>query len=178
MTRDSENPFWAFSLTLYVRQGVTAACLDLQDRRDLDVNLLLFCCWAGSQGRALSGPEIGDLIAAARDWRDQVVRPLRGARRWLKGRTLGLGNAVPELREDIKARELAAEAIQQDILHKTLPVSAGVSSPGAMAANLRAYLAAEGCRPGPEDIGALATLLLGAARGLDSSSARRLLAGD
>ncbi len=177
MTQDSENPFWAFSLTLYVREGVTAACLDLQERLDLDVNLLLFCCWAGSQGRALSGAEIGNLIAATREWRDEVVRPLRGARRWLKGRSLAFGDAATELREDIKAKELAAEAIQQDILHRALPVPVGASSPGAMAANLRAYLAAEGCRPGAEDLGALIALLLGAAPGLDSSEARRLLAG-
>jgi uncharacterized protein (TIGR02444 family) len=177
MIQDSENPFWAFSLTLYVREGVTAACLDLQDRLDLDVNLLLFCCWAGSQGRVLSEAEIASLIAATRDWRGQVIRPLRDARRWLKGRSREFGDAATELREDIKANELTAEAIQQGILHATLPVPLGAASPRALAANLRSYLAAEGCRPGPADMGALVLLLLGAAPGLDSSEARRLLAG-
>ncbi len=174
MSENAGNPFWDFSLKLYVREGVAAACLEMQDRMEVDVNLLLFCCWAGSQGRALSGAEIDSLIATTRDWRDQVIRPLRGARRWLKEATLP---GAADLRGDIKASELAAEAIQQDILHRALPVSAGAPSSSAVAANLRAYLAAEGCRPGDRDMDALTTLLCAAAPGLDPCQARRLLSG-
>ena len=176
MSENAGNPFWDFSLKLYVREGVAAACLEMQDRLNLDVNLLLFCCWAGSQGRTLSGAEIDSLIAATRDWLDQVIRPLRGARRWLKEVPHTLPGAA-DLRSDIKASELAAEAIQQGILHRALPVSAGAPSSSAVAANLRAYLAAEGCRPGARDMDALTTLLRGGAPGLDPRQARRLLSG-
>ncbi len=178
MTEGSDNPFWAYSLTLYVRAGVTTACLDLQERLDLDVNLLLFCCWAGSQGRTLSESEVEDLIAATSGWREQVVRPLRGARRWLKESAPDLGPAAADLREDIKASELAAEAIQQALMHRTLSVPAGVPLPDAMASNLRAYLAACGCRPVATDIGSLADLLRGACPSLEPSQARRLIAGE
>ena len=40
--------FWKFSLELYDREGVAAACLALQEEYQLDVNLLLFCYWHGS----------------------------------------------------------------------------------------------------------------------------------
>src|SRR3954470_3940357 len=39
------HPFWNFSLELYAGEGVAEACLDLQERRGCDVNVLLFCCW-------------------------------------------------------------------------------------------------------------------------------------
>ena len=39
--------FWDFSLEIYAKPGVAQACLALQDECGADVNLLLFCCWAG-----------------------------------------------------------------------------------------------------------------------------------
>ena len=45
------HPFWNFSLELYAGDGVAEACLDLQERRGCDVNILLFCCWLGASGR-------------------------------------------------------------------------------------------------------------------------------
>ncbi|HEY9550471.1 MAG TPA: TIGR02444 family protein, partial [Kiloniellaceae bacterium] len=48
-----ETPFWQFSGAVYARRGVAEACLALQQRHGLDVNLLLFCAWAGSNGRRL-----------------------------------------------------------------------------------------------------------------------------
>ncbi len=34
------HPFWNFSLEVYGGEGVARACLELQDRRGVDVNLL------------------------------------------------------------------------------------------------------------------------------------------
>ena len=45
------HPFWNFSLEIYSGEGVAEACLDLQERRGCDVNILLFCCWLGASGR-------------------------------------------------------------------------------------------------------------------------------
>src|SRR5471030_292758 len=43
------HPFWNFSLEIYAAEGVSGACLDLQERRGCDVNILLFCCWLGDR---------------------------------------------------------------------------------------------------------------------------------
>ena len=72
MAADSDNPFWDFSLAVYHRPGVAQACLALQDRRGLDVNLLLFCCWAGSLGRRLEPQDIARLRRAVGDWQERV----------------------------------------------------------------------------------------------------------
>ena len=46
-----EHPFWDFSLSVYSTEGVPAACLVLQDHHQVDVNVILFCCWLGASGR-------------------------------------------------------------------------------------------------------------------------------
>jgi hypothetical protein len=45
------NPFWEYSLSHYVREGVADACLALQDGHGLDVNMLLYGAWLGSMGQ-------------------------------------------------------------------------------------------------------------------------------
>ena len=178
MVEDDSNPFWRFSISLYGREGVAAACLGLQDRLELDVNLLLFCCWTGSRGRAQGELEIAALIAETRDLREQVVQPLRAARRWLKGQVPALGPAAGRLRADIKASELAAEKIQQDLMFQAHAVPEGAPSAVAVAGNLRAYLTALGRAPSVTDISDLAAVLRGACPELAPLDAIRLLDRD
>lgn len=104
------NPFWEFSLAVYARPGVPAACLGLQDGRGVDVNVLLFAAWAGMDcATALSGAELERIDGAVADWRREVVRPLRAVRRRVKGEDAALYDRM-------KAVELEAERVQQDRL--------------------------------------------------------------
>jgi len=184
MSETSETPggadgaaFWQFSLTVYVRPGVAEACIGLQDRKGLDVNLLLFCCWAGSRGRSLSAAEIEMLCSAVGAWHREVVRPLRSVRRWLKGREDLAAAEAGALRADIKAKELEAERIEQRLLAEALPFDAATPDPVAAADNLLAYLGALESRPDEMDKGDLATLLAAALPSLTPQEAARLLDG-
>ncbi len=159
MSDSDENPFWDFSLAVYGREGVAPACLALQDRHGLDVNLLLFCLWAGTRGRALAAAELDRLIAAARPWQEGVVAPLRAARRWLKGRQPVPGDSAATLRSAIKERELDAEAIEQAMLFAQFPIPPGPGAPAAAAENLALYLTAMGITPDADDCTRLATVL-------------------
>ena len=40
-----------FGVILGFMIGGVQPCLDLQERRGCDVNILLFCCWLGASGR-------------------------------------------------------------------------------------------------------------------------------
>lgn len=171
-----DNPFWDFSLTIYPRPGVAEACLALQERHGLDVNLLLFCCWAGARGRALTGAELARLVAAARPWQEGVVKPLRAARRWLKTQATAPGELAGPLRGRIKEQELAAERIEQQVLAGCLLPDAGEPSPGAAAANLRLYLSAALIRPRGVDLADLGLLLTACFEGLTMAEAKRRLA--
>ncbi len=104
------NPFWEFSLAVYGRPGVPAACVALQDRHGLDVNVLLFAAWAGMEcGVALSAERLTAVDSTIAAWRREVVRPLRAVRRRVKAEDDGLYQRM-------KAVELEAERIQQDRL--------------------------------------------------------------
>ncbi|PWC47118.1 TIGR02444 family protein [Azospirillum sp. TSA6c] len=107
------NPFWDFSLAVYGRPGVPACCLSLQDRRGVDVNVLLFAAWAGLEcGIRLSADELARIDGAVAGWREEVVRPLRALRRRVK-------TEDDAFYRRMKAAELEAERVQQDRLFAT-----------------------------------------------------------
>lgn len=120
--------FWNFSLSFYGRQDVADACLELQDRHGLDVNLVLFCFWAATCGKALGEKEFAHLRQASRDWQAQVVQPLREVRRWMKRPDLLDREDCVRLRESIKRQELEAERLQQTFLAEALPMEAEQAS--------------------------------------------------
>ncbi len=177
MAAEAHNPFWDFSLAVWGREAVEPACLDLQERHGLDVNLLLFCGWAGRRGRALDDADIARLIEAARPWRKATVLPLRKLRKWLKGQSAAPGAAAGALRDRIKDDELQAEAIQQDLFVEALPVPDGTGGPAVTVANMAAYFAALGTAPDANDTAHLANVLRGCHPELLPLEAVWLLAG-
>ena len=112
-----DNPFWRFSLDVYSAPGVAPECLALQEALAIDVNLLLFSAWAGAEpGVALTADEIAAAEAVVAAWHDEVVRPLRAARRKIKGMTLHAEPAVAAFRKAVADIEIGAERIEQALL--------------------------------------------------------------
>jgi len=105
--------FWNYSLQLYKQEGVAAACLELQDAYQLDVNLILFCFWYGSAYGDLDQGLLQNTVELSIEWRAHVVQPLRNARTWMKLNPSPSGKFT-SLRESIKADELIAEKYQQE----------------------------------------------------------------
>ncbi|MBV8535938.1 MAG: TIGR02444 family protein [Alphaproteobacteria bacterium] len=109
------NPLWTYSLRLYRRPGVAPACIALQDRLGVDVNVLFFCLWMAASGRPLMPATLRLAAGLARVWTTNVVGPLRGTRRFLKPLDL------PKLRGAVAQVELAAERVEQDLLVRLAP---------------------------------------------------------
>ena len=131
------NPFWQYSLALYQRPGVADFCLNLQDglhpsadrsaispqapsadpgNEHANVNVLLFCCWAGRQGVKLTQSNMRSLEASIATWHQDQVLPLRAARRAL-GSNEGTKKSIEEQnKRELLARELEAERKEQDLL--------------------------------------------------------------
>ncbi len=120
MTIDAErapSPFWVFSLAIYGKPGVPSACLALQEKSGVDVNVLLFCLFAASRGRALEAWDVVAISSAVEDWKTGVVAPLRGVRTLLKSPPGIIAAPQAEsLRARVKAVELEAERLQQEAL--------------------------------------------------------------
>jgi uncharacterized protein (TIGR02444 family) len=160
----NDHPLWKFSLAVYGAPGVSAACLDLQERRGADVNLVLYAGFVGASGRGrLSAAALAACQALVAPWSRTVVQPLRGVRRALKGGLDGLpGEPAAALRRAVQAAELEAERIEQMALAARLG-DAGDSSDAAVRradalANMAAYLAGLPAPDAAADAAALAVI--------------------
>ncbi|MDO9318989.1 MAG: TIGR02444 family protein [Gammaproteobacteria bacterium] len=121
--------FWDFSNRVYRKRDVSLCCLSLQDLYGLDVNLLLFACWHARSHGLFEPALVEKALTFSSTWADHVVKPLRGARRWMKTQ-MENGKAPHEevqtekilaedfhrLREQIKALELQCEKFQEHTL--------------------------------------------------------------
>lgn len=116
--RDIASDSWAFALRLYAAPGVSDACLTLQAEAGVDVMLLLVASFAASQRRIhLTPSDIRDMDTACGAWRTQVIHPLRQLRTILKSGPMPAPSSETErLRSQIKASELAAERLENDLL--------------------------------------------------------------
>ena len=163
------HPFWNFSLELYSGEGVAEACLDLQDRRGCDVNILLFCCWLGASGRpTLTADRLRAILRASDGWQASVVRPLREVRRLLKDRPWpdALPETVDAVRRRVADAELAAEHAEQIKLASLYAPPADRDRPvekrlRAAVGNLGVYAVCLGVVPDDQDRAAVATLMNG-----------------
>jgi uncharacterized protein (TIGR02444 family) len=148
MAGEANSDFWRFSLSVYGAGAVQQECLDLQDRYGIDVNVLLFCAFVGAaHGAVLSDERIREASGLVEEWRNDVVVKLRSVRRRLKA-LASRDPAGTSLRESVKAAELEAERLEQqmlevwgnahvDTLLRTTPEEATV-------ANVRTLLAIDG----------------------------------
>jgi uncharacterized protein (TIGR02444 family) len=159
------NPFWDYALELYRRDGVEAACLELQERHRLDVNILLLCCWLASRGIPADEAALRRIAELAEVWQEEFVRPLRAVRSRLKARLRqpqpgSIAGRWPELaaalRQRVLALEIDGERLEQLLLAELAAERPPTATPGVAlaSANLRRYrrFAAPDRRP-------LATLL-------------------
>jgi uncharacterized protein (TIGR02444 family) len=143
MTAATDSTFWSFTLGLYGKPDVAPALIGLQDRLGLDVNMLLYCCWAGADGRLLSRDDLKTVEAVAEPWQSEVVRPLRALRRRLKG---GFGampaDRVQAYRKRVNELEIEGEHIAQNAMGQQArgERQAGAGAAAAVTANLKAYL--------------------------------------
>ncbi len=151
MASAQEN-LWQFSNRVYRKPGVAEACLRLQNGMGADVNLLLFAAWYGVTRGVLNEQLIAETQRVSVSWSGAVVKPLRGARTWMKQvaddllteHSDSVQQQFRKLREQIKSTELQAEHLQQNMLLALVETCAQVFPPAVqqqqVAANLQFYL--------------------------------------
>jgi uncharacterized protein (TIGR02444 family) len=161
------HPFWNFSLEIYAGDGVAEACLDLQERRGCDVNVLLFCCWLGASGRpTLTTDRLRSILTVSDVWQAEIVRPLRRVRRLLKDKPWheALPETVDAARRRVADAELAAEHAEQLKLASLYAPPADRDRPvekrlRAAVGNLGVYAVCLGVVPDAQDRAAVAALM-------------------
>ena len=115
---DLDNALWRFVLPFYSRDGVSPACLTLQEKLGVDVNIMLFAIFAQvERGTLLERNDLAAIDALVREWRSDVIQPLRRVRTRMKsGPSPAPSPMTTPLRNRIKAAELEAEQIELAML--------------------------------------------------------------
>jgi uncharacterized protein (TIGR02444 family) len=144
---DLDNALWRFVLSFYGRDGVSPACLTLQDKLGLDVDILLFAIFAQvDRGILLDVRDLATIDQLVRDWRSEIIQPLRCVRTRLKtGPAPAPSSLTERLRTGIKETELEAEqialAVLADWLDRQPPRSAAIVSPETIPLMVARYFA-------------------------------------
>jgi len=124
------SELWDWAVRAYGSDGVSDACLHLQEAAGQNVPLLLWAAWAARTGRTPDADTLEAACDAARAWQDAAIAPLRDIRRALKGRNPDLEDADREaVRLQVKAVELEAERRLLLALEALSPPSTGPSRP-------------------------------------------------
>lgn len=128
----AESEFRQFALAVYEEDGVSAATLLVQDRCDVDVNVLLLAAYVGAvRGSSLVEDDVIAVHSRVGAWQRDVVAPLRAVRARLKvGPPPAPSEATAGLRDRVKALELDAEMIELAELDSFLDDRALASAPG------------------------------------------------
>ena len=115
---DTEPEFRRFALTVYACDGVPAATLFVQDRCEIDVNVLLLAAYVGAvRGCAFGADDLSAAHHRVAAWQREVVGPLRAVRRRLKaGPPPAPSPTTVTLRDRVKELELDAELLELDEL--------------------------------------------------------------
>jgi uncharacterized protein (TIGR02444 family) len=170
-------PLRQFALAVHEAEGVSAACVSLQDQFGLDVNLLLLAAYVGAaRGQTLTADQLDTARAVVDAWNIEVVRPLRGVRRRLKsGPAPAPTPQTDEMRAQVAKAELDGELIELELLGAWVAdleaapttLSSDVSAMAAMVLVVRSY-SSEPLNEG--DRQALATVAGAAARHSEAQS--------
>ena len=169
------SELWDFTISVYGREGVSGACIALQDRRGLDVDMILMCGWLGASGRGrTNAQELETAWKAISAWQAEIVGTLRAVRRRIKeGYPQAPEAAATAVGKAVLKQEIEAERVAQIMLEATFDRAARAGTAPAeqaadTAANLALYLNSRGVSPDDEDRANLATILAGTAPDLSA----------
>ena len=100
--------------------GSLKAVIDLANKLHVDVNLVLYCYWAGYIGAPfLTELDVDNFLELIKAWQKNIVQPLRVLRSKLKNNSIIKQNSWSgEIRKKIKLAELDAERLEQLILYQ------------------------------------------------------------
>ena len=160
------HPFWEFSLRVYGNDGVPGACIDLQERRGIDVNLLLFSAWIGESGRGILAPtDLDAALAATAAWNRDIVCALRVVRDRLKGGMppipMERGDAVRKmiLEIEVKCEHVEQTALVAAVSRSAEPTITSEQRGADAVTNVAAYFRRHGFSPDAVDAKQVAIVL-------------------
>jgi len=117
------HSFADFSTRVYRQPGVADACLFIQERYGLNVNLVLFCIWVADRGGgALTAGQVDTAMRRVIDWEERVIAPLRAIRQTCRSEALGVPEFLLQMfAPQIEMAELGAAQVERLVLASLAP---------------------------------------------------------
>lgn len=133
--------FWDWALEAYAREGVSEACVDLQDRHGQNVPLLLWAAWLAARSESASADTLEAACDIARAWDETTVEPLRALRRRLKSPhpDLESGARLDIRQKTIELERRAEHHLMQALEHLPRETGTGTDTLTALVAVARAW---------------------------------------
>lgn len=105
--------FWDFSTDFYRLSAVEDSCLALQEKYQLNVNLILFCYWLAKNKQLLSIEQWQQIISISLPW-EEIIKPLRQSRKLINHSTIAWPlDFKKESGDNITQIEINTERMQQ-----------------------------------------------------------------
>ena len=116
------SEFWDYSTHIWTLPDVEKACLDLQNNHDINVNILMYCCWVADKNLTLNDDDIQALVDTIQPWHI-IIKPLRESRKMMQQQLIAMPKDVQnQTLNDMQDMELNAEHMSQLALEKTLQI--------------------------------------------------------
>ncbi len=111
---NSDN-FWQFACQLYSEDGMQARLLNYQNQQGKNVNLCLLLYYLDSLNLAISQTQLNKLEQSISEFEQQVLKPLRATRAYLKANQTEITDYAA-IRKELLSAELKLEKQQQQML--------------------------------------------------------------
>ena len=116
-----DSSFWNYSCQLFQIREVADGCLQLQNQFNADVNILLYCCWAGDNRIQLDNVDVQKLVKCSEPWQTAIIKPLRDARKMLKNQIIAMpAHLHAQTITNLSEMEINAEHMAQLNLEKII----------------------------------------------------------
>ena len=114
------SELWNYTTQLWMLPDVKKTCKELQNNFDININMLLYCCWLGDKGLHINEDDLQVLLDTLQQWQT-VIQPLRDSRKMMKKNLMIMPKElVEQTKKNISEMELNAAHITQLTLEKTL----------------------------------------------------------
>ena len=115
-----DSDFWDFSISFYMQPEVEKICIELQNKYEFDINIILFVFWlAAEKNTVLTTDKWQLLLTVSLPWQE-IIKPLRKSRALLKDSTIAWpADFQYETKDSIGQIEINAEHIQQLAMEKS-----------------------------------------------------------
>jgi len=114
------SELWNYSTQTWTLPEVELTCLEMQNDYDININILLYCCWVGDKSLLLNDDDMQTLLDTVQPWQI-IIKPLRDSRKMMQQQLIAMpANMVDQTVANISEMELNAEHMTQLAMEKVL----------------------------------------------------------